>query len=95
MTGVPGAGNTFRAHVGLTTSSYYQIGNNGYLPCACGAYPVIFDRVVFPLISSVRVWGLPRFSSRVSTCMNIFRARVGLTLVDLRKTPVHKSILSG
>ena len=24
-----------------------------------------------------------------------FRARVGLTLVDLRKTPVRKSILSG
>lgn len=41
------------------------------------------------------MWGLhdgrlPKLDSR-----NSFRARVGLTLVDLRKTPVRKSILSG
>ena len=45
--------------------------------------------------ASLRAWGLLSTMGLKATVGYIFRARVGLTLVDLRKTPVRKRILSG
>ena len=43
----------------------------------------------------MRVWGLLKAGDEVPAGADSARARAGLTLVDLRKTPVHKRILSG
>lgn len=41
------------------------------------------------------MWGLRQVSQSTTPAPDSFRARVGHILVDLRKTPVRKRILSG